>query len=82
MAQLHYLGKLVDFTGVNAETRELPATVTTTAALRKWLDEIHDCAGTLSERAVRIAINNAIVSEPADVTDEDEIAFMPPVGGG
>jgi molybdopterin converting factor small subunit len=38
--------------------------------------------GALLEPTVRIAINNEISFDSDRVANPDEIAFMPPVGGG
>ena len=81
MAKLLYFGRLTDITGTSSETLPL-AEITTTTALRKALDDTYGASGALLEPSVRIAINNEMVAEPATVNDEDEIAFMPPVGGG
>ena len=40
----------------------------------------HD--GAFLDKSVRLAINNEIVVDPHPVSRSDEIAFMPPVGGG
>lgn len=82
MAKLLYFGRLADIIGTNAETRGIPDEIKTTADLRAWLDKQHTANGTLLERTVRIAINNEFVHEPATIQQTDEIAFMPPVGGG
>ena len=82
MATLLYFGRLTDITGKSSETLTLPDDIITTAALRTWLDATHKTNGTLLEKTVRIAINNELVTEPAAISDADEIAFMPPVGGG
>ncbi len=82
MAKLLYFGKLSDITGCLQEIRALPDEVTTTEALRAHLDDVFSASGALLEKTVRIALNNQIAAEPAPVRDTDEIAFMPPVGGG
>lgn len=82
MAQLLYFGRLMDTLGTPQETIALPATVRDTAALREWLDADRVLGGTLLEKTVRLAVNNEIVAEPHPISDGDEIAFMPPVGGG
>lgn len=82
MATLLYFGKLSDMTGTLQENRPLPSHVTTTMDLRTYLDSVHNTDGALMEETVRIAINNEIAAEPSSVKDTDEIAFMPPVGGG
>ncbi len=82
MAQLLFLGKLADLVGAGELSLPLPAEAMDTTALRKWLDTSRDLDGLLLEPTVRIAINNDIVQDPHPIQDADEIAFMPPVGGG
>ncbi len=82
MAQLLYFGRLIDVTGMSQETVMLPATVHDTSALRRWLDTDRSLGGALLEETVRLAVNSEIVTDPHPISDGDEIAFMPPVGGG
>lgn len=82
MARLLYFGRLTDTTGTAHQTVDLPSSIADTAALRQWADAEHGGSGILLEDTVRLAINNEIAEEPAPVSNTDEIAFMPPVGGG
>lgn len=82
MAKILYFGKLTDIIGTSVETLDLPNTVNGTAQLRQWLDLNNGGTGALLEETVRIAINNELAHEPAPISNTDEIAFMPPVGGG
>lgn len=82
MAKILYFGRLTDEIGTHTETRSLPEHIRATDTLRKWLDEAHAAGSALLDETIRIAINNELVTEPASVSDTDEIAFMPPVGGG
>lgn len=82
MAKLLYFGRLGDVTGMTEEALSLPDGVETAGALRLWLDDRFDAGGALLEPTVRIAINNEISFDSATLADADEIAFMPPVGGG
>lgn len=82
MAQLIFLGKLADLVGAGELTLPLPSEATDTTALRNWLDQSRNLDGLLLEPTVRIAINSDIVQDPHPIQDTDEIAFMPPVGGG
>ena len=82
MAKLLYFGRLTDVFGANAETLALPAGVNDTSALRQWLDDDRQLGGTLMTKSIRIAVNDDIVPEPWPIADSDEIAFLPPVGGG
>ena len=82
MAQLIFLGRLADIVDHPNQILDLPADISDTAALRAWLDASLSAGGALLEKTVRIAINSEIVIDPAPVSNSDEIAFMPPVGGG
>ena len=82
MARFLYFGKLMDVAGTHSEARDLPPSVSDTRALRAWLDTAHRTDGVFSDPAVRFAINDEIVADPAPLCDGDEIAVMPPVGGG
>ena len=82
MAQLLYFGRLMDTLDKAEETIPLPDSVRDTSALRRWLDQDRALEGALLEKTIRLAVNNEIVADPHPVSDTDEIAFMPPVGGG
>jgi molybdopterin converting factor subunit 1 len=82
MAKLLYFGRLSDVTGLTEEVLDLPADVDTAGALRSWLDMRFEAGGALLEPTVRIAINNEISFDADAISAPDEIAFMPPVGGG
>jgi sulfur-carrier protein len=82
MAQLLFLGRLADIVDRPNQILDLPEGISDTAALRAWLDTRQSAGGALLEKTVRIAINSEIVVDPAPVSNSDEIAFMPPVGGG
>lgn len=82
MAQLLYFGRLMDTFGAAEETITLPPNVRDTHALRQWLDNERSLDGIVLEKTVRVAVNSEIVNDPHPVSDSDEIAFMPPVGGG
>ncbi len=76
-------GRLKDVFG--APTLPLPAGVTTAAALRVRLAELHpDLAALLTSKSVRIAVNQTLVADEAGqvVRPGDEIALMPPLSGG
>jgi molybdopterin converting factor subunit 1 len=77
-----YFGRLMDLLGASSETLDLPHHVTDTSALRLWLDNDRQLKGALLAKSVRMVVNNEIVSDPWAISDTDEIAFLPPVGGG
>jgi len=82
MVTLIYLGRLVDVTGTPEEMLDLPDTVETTADLRLWLNARFPDANPGFDQSVRIALDNEICPEPAQLGTTREIALMPPVGGG
>lgn len=82
MAKLLYFGRLSDITGTSEETLSLPLEVETAGDLRQWLDLRFESAGALLEPTVRIAVNSEIIFDSTGLSEGDEIAFMPPVGGG
>jgi sulfur-carrier protein len=82
MARVLYFGRLADVAGCASETCALPGHINDTATLRRWLDTRGNLGGALLDVRVRLAINNQIAVEPLPVSDTDEIAFLPPIGGG
>lgn len=82
MAKILYFGRLTDIVSTSAETISLPEHILTTSELRAFLDTAKNAGGVLLQQSIRIAINNEFVTEPARISNMDEIAFMPPVGGG
>ncbi len=77
-----YFGRLSDIAGGLSEDLRLPPGICDSSALRSWLDAARGFDGALRHRSVRTAVNNMIVPDPHPVSDTDEVAFMPPVGGG
>ena len=82
MTRILYFGRLSDVTGIPQETLDLPPQIDTAGELRSWLDLRFDASGALIDPTVRIAINNEVVFDTEPVANANEIAFMPPVGGG
>ena len=82
MALIMYWGKLADVTGCTNEQRPLPDSVTDTHSLRAWIESLYDTGGAFLDPVNRIAINDDIVIEPAAIREGDDIAFLPPIGGG
>lgn len=82
-ATILLFGRLKDAFG--ADRIALPAGVGTAAELRARLVELNpELASLLASRAVRIAVNQALVADEAGtpVAAGDEIALMPPLSGG
>lgn len=82
MATLLFFGKLQDVFGARISDFAIPETTKTTFDLRVFLDSKFQTNDTLASSSVRIAINNEMISAPASIKNTDEIAFLPPVGGG
>jgi len=81
---LVYLARLREAFGTASERIEIPADVTTVAALRSWLAARGGAwASELAPgRAVRIAVNHALAQPDTAVHPGDEVALFPPVTGG
>lgn len=77
-----YFGRLSDITGTSEEHITIPAEIETAGDLRGWLDLRFNASGALLEQTVRIAIDSELTFDSALLNGVDEIAFMPPVGGG
>ena len=70
--------------GKGSETLDLPNGVATVSALVDWLAAKGGGYGeAFADRAlVRVAVNQIHVQSDAPVSEEDEVAFFPPVTGG
>ncbi len=79
-----YFASLREKLGRDAEAIELPAGVSTVAALRAHLRARGGAwADALAEgRLLRAAVNQDMVPPSAAVKAGDEVAFFPPVTGG
>ena len=82
MANLLFFGRLQDLVGHSSKVCQLPVSVKDTSDLRSFLDAKLQLDGSLHDPSIRIAINHEIMQEPSPITNSDEIAFLPPVGGG
>ncbi len=76
-----YFAVLRDLVGCSEEQVSLPGDVMTVRALRSWLEARH---ASLRERldSVRVACNEAFVSNDHALCERDVIALIPPVSGG
>lgn len=76
-----YFASLREALGVAGESIELPAGVSTLAALRDWL-VAQGREKLATAKNLRCAVNQELAGLDAAVQDGDEIAFFPPVTGG
>ena len=81
---LKYFASLRETLGPGGTLDWQPTGEPTTAALRAWLRTQSDAhAQALApERAVRVAVDQALANEAAPLHDGAEVAFFPPVTGG
>lgn len=76
-----YFAAVRDLVGTDEERLELPASVTTIAALEAHLASVHPAlAGRMGY--VRFARNEEFAQSADPVADGDTIALIPPVAGG
>jgi len=73
--RIHLFGRLRD----GPPVAPVPETVTDLDTLRAWLAPTRP---ELVADSVRIALNDEMVFGNRSISDEDEIAFLPPVSGG
>ncbi len=66
--------------GDGMRTLELPADATAETAWRALVEEFPALQGV--ERSTRLARNGELVDRSAPLADGDELAVMPPFGGG
>ncbi len=82
MTDILYFGRLSDITRKQFENVDLPVDVTHARDLRSWAEARFQAEGVFLEPTVRIAVNGEIVDDAHPLANANEIAFMPPVGGG
>ena len=80
MAKIEYLGQLSDKCG-REQNIALPHTITDIASLRLWLSSTFE-GDPLNFPTIRAIVNGQVAAETQTITNEDTIAFFPPVGGG
>jgi molybdopterin synthase sulfur carrier subunit len=83
VVRLVYLARLRDAFGMSGEAFALPDAPTVAA----MLDALRARGGAWSNelapgRAVRVAVNHALVGPATVLHDADEVALLPPVTGG
>ena len=83
MLRLYYYGPLSDVSGHRETTLKFPENETTIADIIDQLERENKPLGeALRHSAVRVALNKKVEEVTAVVSDNDEIAFLPPFSGG
>jgi molybdopterin synthase sulfur carrier subunit len=82
--QLKLFASLREAVNVGSETIDLPGHVLTTDQLRVWLASRGDrwSEAFAAKKVLRIAINQNMIEDCANLADGQEVAFFPPVTGG
>lgn len=82
MVRVRFFASLREEVGLEQEDVKLP-TGATVKTLLQTLARAHPGLGTLLEgRGVRFAVNRCYVQSDAGLQEGDEVALVPPVGGG
>ena len=84
MLQIHYFASVREAMGRADEQLEMPAGIATVAELITHLrgadpDFDRMCA---DHETILVAVNQAVAGHDRSISDEDEIAFFPPMSGG
>jgi len=74
MAQILYFGRLADEVGCAAETVQLADGFT--------VGELRARHPALAGATVKAAVNRVLADDSAALSEDDELAFLPPVSGG
>lgn len=84
MITILYFARIKENLGVGQESIALPANAIDVAALTAWLRRRGETwqSELAPGKALRVALNQAMVGMDATITDGDEIAYFPPVTGG
>ena len=80
MAKIEFLGQLSDRCGRTPDLT-LPKSIGDVASLRRWLNNSYE-GDPLTSPSIRAIVNGKVAGEMQRVSNEDTIAFFPPVGGG
>ena len=84
MIKILYFARIKESVGVGQESIDIPKDTTTVAALTAWLRQrgAHWQTELAPGKALRVAVNQAMVGMDESIKDGDEIAYFPPVTGG
>ena len=81
---IKYFSWIKEHIGKSEELIELPDDITTIAELINYLDSLNDHykRAFVKRDLIKIAVNKTYCSAETKISNNDEIAFFPPVTGG
>lgn len=83
MVKILLFGRLAELETEPSFSIELTDSIRTAGDVRRFLSEQNHTLGkALSEPQNLMALNQKIISDDAPISEEDELAFLPPVTGG
>ena len=84
MIKILYFARIKEALGLAQESVTVPVGVSDVTGLTNWLRQRgNQWQSELAPRkALRVAVNQAMVAMDAKIHDGDEIAYLPPVTGG
>jgi sulfur-carrier protein len=84
MIKILYFARIKEALGLGQEAVALPADVSDVITLTTWLRQRGERwqSELAPGKALRVAVNQAMVGMDAAIKDGDEIAYFPPVTGG
>ena len=81
MARLMFFGRFSDI--ISSSEMDLPDGIKSTEQLTRWLSNRYEgFQDTYARSGTRIAVNQMMVTENTDISNEDEIAYMSALSGG
>jgi sulfur-carrier protein len=84
MIKILYFARIKEALGLGHESVVLPTEVSDVTSLTSWLRQRGERwqSELAPGKALRVAVNQAMVGMDAAIKDGDEIAYFPPVTGG
>lgn len=84
MLNIHYFAGIRESLNKDSEQLELPATVSSVEELIAHLGTVNPTFKSLfaGENKVLVAVNQTIVNRSYILSEDDEVAFFPPMTGG
>ena len=77
-----YFGRLSDVAGQREETLEIPNGVSNLSELKDWLNIEREMGDTLMDPSIKTMVNQKLVLTNLTLNGDEEVGFLPPVGGG